>query len=152
MVFLVNFSRKCPFCMAVHKQIFNSLASPYIFRINLNFSYDHLALTEITPKEPLFYHPATNTYIVGAPTDPKLIRELLSFLVDYDFEMTLFKKDKLPVPEHPLLVDHYISSFTNLVADTIYKHAGYASIKTKDSVYDAELSVAERISILLENL
>lgn len=152
MPYILKLSAGCPYCMAFHKYMPLQLGFQYIFRTNFDFSYDHYALSDISDKEPLFYHPVTETYFLGIPNDRRLLRRFISYMVRYDMEMTLYKYDKLPVPEEPEIVSKILGRLNANVVNFIYEKSGFAGLTTKEKVYDSETKLANRLADLMENL
>jgi len=152
MTYIVRLSRICPHCMRFHKIMPLTLASPYIFRVKFNWSHDYIAMSEISSVEPLFYHPITKTYFVGAPEDPYLLSKFTAFLINYDIDTTLNKTNNLPAPNYPFLIDNMLYKLNEQVANFLREKYGGSVLKTKDSVYKTEISVLKRISNILENI
>jgi len=101
-----------------------TLASPYIFRVKFNWSHDYIAMSEISSVEPLFYHPITKTYFVGAPEDPYLLSKFVAFLINYDIDTTLNKTNNLPAPNYPFLVDNMLYKLNEQVANFLREKYG----------------------------
>ena len=152
MPYIIRLARECPYCMSMHRDLLLTLAFPYLFRLNFKFSGDYVEMSEISPGEPLIYHPATNTYIEGAPADPILIRELIAFLIEYDIDKTYDKFHTYPVPEPIKLVDNVIEKTNKSVYNMLKEKYAEAVLETKESVWKSEQKALERISTLLEKI
>jgi hypothetical protein len=121
----------------------------YQFRVKFEFSSEHYALSNITTKEPLFYNPLTKTYIVGIKLDPILADMQIAFLMRYDREMTLYKTNRLPVPELTGIYDRIISSNVESAYKVIYLRAYEVQYKSPVGT-EATIRALERIGTLLE--
>jgi len=148
-MWITKFAKWCPFCMYANSRLVQFPGFHYQFRVKFDFSNEHYALSNITTKEPLFYNPLTKTYIVGIKADPILADMQIAFLMRYDREMTLYKTNRLPVPELTGIYDRIISSNVESAYRVIYLKAYEVQYKSPVGT-EATIKALERIGTLLE--
>jgi len=147
-MWITRFSRHCPFCMFIFRRLIFFPGYQYDFRIKFGFDSDYYELSDINPKEPLFYHPMTETYIVGTPMDPNLADIQIFILRDYDKELTKFKTGQLPYPD---VAGIFAEIMWKHVTDVyrIYYDKKYEVELRQPSYPDIEAKVLDRMSKLI---
>jgi hypothetical protein len=120
----------------------------YQFKLKFDFDEDHYRMSDIDTREPLFYHPLSEKYVVGTKLDPELADIQISFLRRFDRDITLYKTNQLPVPELTGLANNLLYRLASDVYEIIY-HYAYDALSSRPYSYDVEVKVLNRISNLL---
>ncbi len=148
MTWIVRYSRGCPFCMFSFRRLIFFPGYQYQFKLKFDFDEDHYKLSEIDPREPLFYHPLSEKYILGTKLDPELADMQIAFMRRFDRDVTLLRTNQLPVPELTGLANNLIYNLTADVYEVIYRYA-HEVLNSRPYNYEAEVKVLDRISNLL---
>lgn len=148
MSWIVRYSRGCPYCMFIFSREIFQPGYKYFFKHNFNFSSDFYEMSNISQYDPLFYHPKSNTYIVGTKMDPELADMQLDFMRRLDREIYLLKEDRLPHPEITGITDRAITHTDIFTYETVYEKAHEVQLK-RPYDYEAESRVLDRISRLI---
>jgi len=147
-MWVTRFSRSCLFCMFIFRRLIFFPGYQYGFRIKFNFDSEYYDLSDISSKEPLFYHPLTETYIVGTPVDNELADIQIMILRRFDIEMSRFKSGDISYPEPSNIHSELIEKN---IYDTyaVYYNKKYEVELRQPSYPDIEAKVLDRMGKII---